>query len=98
VSDTVFVKVLKSPLVPNAFSPNGDGINDTWRIQYLESYPGASIEVFNRYGQKVFISTGYDVEWDGYFNGSLLPIGTYYYIINPKNGRKTITGSVSIIR
>ena len=98
VSDTVFVKVLKSPLIPNAFSPNGDGINDTWRIQYLESYPGASIEVFNRYGQKVFVSTGYDVEWDGYFNGSLLPIGTYYYIINPKNGRKTITGSVTIIR
>jgi gliding motility-associated-like protein len=98
VSDTVFVKVLKSPLVPNVFSPNGDGINDTWRIQYLESYPGAIIEVFNRYGQKVFVSTGYDVEWDGYFNGTLLPVGTYYYIINPKNGRKTITGSVSIIR
>lgn len=98
VSDTVFIKVLKSPLVPNAFSPNGDGINDTWRIQYLESYPGASIEVFNRYGQKVFESTGYDVEWDGFYKGSLLPVGTYYYIINPKNGRKTLTGSVSIIR
>lgn len=98
VSDTVFIKVLKSPLVPNAFSPNGDGINDTWRIQYLESYPGATIEVFNRYGQKVFESTGYTTEWDGFFKGSLLPIGTYYYIINPRNGRKTITGSVTIIR
>ena len=98
VSDTVFVKVLKSPLVPNAFSPNGDGINDTWRIQYLESYPGATIEVFNRYGQKVFESTGYTTEWDGFFNGSPLPVGTYYYIINPRNGRKTITGSVTIIR
>lgn len=98
VSDTVFIKVLKSPLVPNAFSPNGDGINDTWRILYLESYPGATIEVFNRYGQKVFESTGYTTEWDGYFNGTLLPIGTYYYIINPRNGRKTITGAVTIIR
>lgn len=98
VSDTTFIKVLKSPLVPNSFSPNGDGINDTWRIQYLESYPGASIEVFNRYGQKVFESIGYDVEWDGYFKGSLLPVGTYYYIINPKNGRKTLSGSVTIIR
>jgi gliding motility-associated-like protein len=98
VSDTVFIKVLKSPLVPNAFSPNGDGINDTWRIQYLESYPGATIEVFNRYGQKVFESTGYTTEWDGYFNGSLLPVGTYYYIINPRNGRKTIAGSVTIVR
>lgn len=98
VSDTAFIKVLKSPLVPNAFSPNGDGINDTWRIQYLESYPGASIEVFNRNGQKVFESTGYNVEWDGYFKGALLPVGTYYYIINPKNGRKTLSGSVTIIR
>jgi gliding motility-associated-like protein len=98
VSDTVFIKVLKSPLVPNAFSPNGDGINDTWRIQYLESYPGATIEVFNRYGQKVFESAGYATEWDGFFNGSVLPIGTYYYIINPRNGRKIITGSVTIIR
>lgn len=98
VSDTVFIKVLKSPVVPNAFSPNGDGINDTWRILYLESYPGATIEVFNRYGQKVFESTGYSTEWDGYFNGKILPIGTYYYIINPRNGRKTLTGSVSIIR
>ena len=98
VSDTVFIKVLKSPLVPNAFSPNGDGINDTWRILYLDSYPGATIEVFKRYGQKVFESTGYTTEWDGYLNGSLLPIGTYYYIINPRNGRKIITGAVTIIR
>jgi gliding motility-associated-like protein len=65
VSDEIFIKVLRSPEVPNAFSPNGDGINDTWRIKYLESYPGATVEVFNRYGQRVFYSTGYDVEWDG---------------------------------
>ena len=98
VTDTIFIKVLRSPEVPNVFSPNGDGINDTWHIKYLESYPGATIEVFNRYGQKVFNSTGYDVEWDGNLNGKALPIGTYYYIINPKNGRKLINGSVTIIK
>ena len=98
VNDTIFIKVLKSPEVPNAFSPNGDGINDTWRIKYLESYPGATVEVFNRYGQKVFNSAGYDVEWDGNVNGKPLPVGTYYYIINPKNNRKIISGSVTIIK
>ncbi len=98
VTDTIFIKVLFAPLVPNAFSPNGDGINDTWKILYLESYPGATIDIFNRYGQKVFSSTGYNSEWDGKFNGSPLPIGTYYYIINPKNGRALINGSVTIIK
>ena len=80
------------------FSPNGDGINDTWKIQYLESYPGATIDVFNRYGQKVFSSLGYNKEWDGTFKGNPLPVGTYYYIINPKNGRALINGSITIIK
>ena len=97
VSDTLFVKVLKSPMIPNAFSPNGDGINDTWIIQYLESYPGTTVDVFNRYGQKVFSSIGYTTPWDGRYNGKILPVGTYYYVINPKNGRAIMSGSVTII-
>jgi len=98
VTDTIFIRVLKGPEVPNAFSPNGDGINDTWRIKYLDGYPGATIDVYNRYGQIVFRSLGYDVEWNGTRNGNPLPVGTYYYIINPKNGRQIITGSVTIIK
>ncbi|MFX8964974.1 gliding motility-associated C-terminal domain-containing protein, partial [Acinetobacter baumannii] len=91
-------KVLKEPSIPNAFSPNGDGINDTWIIKYLESYPGATVDVFNRYGQSVFHSEGYSMNWDGTFKGQALPIGTYYYIVDPKNGRKKMQGSVTIIR
>ena len=98
VSDDVFIKVLKSPVVPNAFSPNGDGINDTWKIRYLESYPGASVQVYDRYGELVFNSINYTKDWDGTYNGKALPIGTYYYIIDPKNGRQKISGSVTIIR
>lgn len=98
VSDTILIKVLKSPEIPNAFSPNGDGINDTWDIKYLESYPGATVDVFNRYGQIVFRSFGYNRPWDGRSNGQVLPIGTYYYIINPKNGKPIYTGSITIIR
>jgi gliding motility-associated-like protein len=97
-SDQVFVKVLKNPSIPNAFSPNRDGVHDRWEILYLDSYPGATVEVFNRYGQKVFESKGYAKPWDGTLNGKELPIGTYYYLIDPKNGRKAISGFVDIIR
>ncbi len=97
-SDTVFVKLLRKPIIPNAFSPNGDGINDRWEIRYLTNYPNCEIKVFDRNGQPVFSSIGYNIPWDGTINGNPVPIGTYYYIINPKNGRATMSGSVTIIR
>ena len=98
VNDSIFITVLKSPIIPNTFSPNGDGINDTWKIKYLDSYPGATVDVYNRYGQPVFHSNGYSKEWDGTTNGKALPIGTYYYVINPKNGKPIFSGSITIIR
>ena len=97
-ADQVMVKVLKQIKVPNAFSPNGDGINDTWFIQYLESYPDCTVDVYNRYGQSVFHSAGYARQWDGKTNGQPLPAGTYYWIINPRSGRSPVNGSVTIIR
>jgi gliding motility-associated-like protein len=97
-TDEVLVKVLKTPTIPNVFTPNGDGVNDKWVIEYLESYPGATVEVFNRYGSLVYRSTGYTKAWDGKFSGKDMPAGTYYYIINPKNGRKQISGFVDIVR
>ena len=97
-TDTVSVKVLKMPVIPNVFSPNGDGVNDRWVIRYLESYPGAVVQIFNAYGQMVFESTGYAKAWDGTFHSKPLPAATYYYIINPKNGRQQISGFVDIVR
>jgi gliding motility-associated-like protein len=85
-------------LVPNAFSPNGDGINDTWVITNLSAYPGATVDVFNRYGQVVFHSDNVNKNWDGTFNGSPLPMGTYYYIIDPKNNEGKIAGSVTLFK
>jgi gliding motility-associated-like protein len=96
--DDVVVKVLKSPSIPNVFSPNGDGVNDVWVIRYLETYPGNSVQVFNRYGQQVFVSNGYAKPWDGTLKGSPLPAGVYYYIIDPKHGRNAYKGSVTILR
>jgi gliding motility-associated-like protein len=97
-TDTVAVKVLKQPMIPNAFSPNNDGINDVWNIKYLNTYANASIEVYNRYGSLVFRSIGYNKPWDGNYNGMPLPVGVYYYIIDPKNGRQKMSGSVTILR
>ena len=97
-TDEVTVKVLKTPNIPNTFSPNGDGIHDKWEIKYLNTYPGCTVEIYNRYGQLVFQSTGYNSPWDGTFKDKPLPAGTYYYIINPKNGRKQMSGFVDIIR
>jgi len=91
------VKVLKYVKVPNAFSPNGDGIHDTWIITSLSDYPGCEVEVFNRYGQLVYRSVGYGTPWDGKFNGTKLPVGTYYWVIKPHNGRQPISGYVAII-
>ncbi|HEY1023484.1 MAG TPA: gliding motility-associated C-terminal domain-containing protein, partial [Flavisolibacter sp.] len=97
-SDNVFVKVLKMPSIPNVFTPNGDGINDRWEIKYLETYPGATVEIYNRYGQLLFRSQGYSQAWDGRYNGKPVPAGTYYYIVDPKNNRKQIAGFVDVIR
>lgn len=97
-TDEVLVKVLKMPTIPNAFSPNGDGIHDKWEIAFLDSYPGVTVEIYNRYGQIIYKSIGYDKPWDGRYNGNPVPVGTYYYLINPKNGRKQISGFVDVIR
>ncbi|HEY8690220.1 MAG TPA: PKD domain-containing protein [Chitinophagaceae bacterium] len=97
-SDQVFVKVLKFPNVPNTFTPNNDGINDTWVIDHLADYPNVRVQVFNRYGQLVFESKGYTKPWDGTMNGKSLPFGTYYYVIEPGNGRNPVTGYVTLIK
>ena len=98
-TDQVDVKVLKNPLIPNTFSPNKDGVNDKWTIEYLKDYPFAKVQVFTRTGQLVFETrSGYQQPWDGTFKGKALPVDTYYYIIEPASGRAPVTGYVTIIR
>jgi len=69
-----------------------------WNIPSLASYPDCSVDIFNRYGKVIFHSTGYSTPWQGTYNGSLLPTGVYYYIIDPKNGKNRYTGYVTIIK
>ncbi|HZY38032.1 MAG TPA: gliding motility-associated C-terminal domain-containing protein [Mucilaginibacter sp.] len=97
-TSSVFVRVYKKITIPNAFSPNNDGINDFWNIDALVTYPESITQVFDRYGQQVFQSTGYARPWDGTNNGKPLPAGTYYYIIDLKNGQPKLSGWVLIVR
>jgi len=81
--DEVFIRVYKTPRIPNVFSPNGDGINDEWVIGELDNYPDARLEVYNRYGQKVWENRkGSLIRWNGRMGmGAMVPVGTYYYLL-----------------
>ncbi|MFL2569558.1 MAG: gliding motility-associated C-terminal domain-containing protein [Flavobacteriales bacterium] len=83
------------------FSPNGDGYNDTWEISYLNQYESSKIEIFNRWGASLWSSSYPSIEnWDGKYNGSDLPVGTYYYIItfDSSLNKEPLTGPVTIVR
>jgi gliding motility-associated-like protein len=85
-------------MVSNLFTPNGDGINDTWYIEGIENFPGNGVFVYNIYGNKVFEKKGYNNDWKGTYNGADLPEGTYYYILKFDDESKVIKGSLDILR
>jgi len=80
VINTVTTEV--NTLIPNAISPNGDGKNDVWKLDFIDLLnPEASIQIFNRWGQTIYESVGYSSPWDGTYNGEPVPESTYYYVI-----------------
>ena len=99
-SDTVYVELLPDITFPNGFSPNGDGINDTWQLDLMTDFPECVIEVYNRWGQQLFISVGDVQQFDGTHKSQELPVGTYYYIIvlNHPEYPDAFTGPVTIMR
>ncbi|TCC94020.1 gliding motility-associated C-terminal domain-containing protein [Pedobacter frigiditerrae] len=82
----------------NSITPNGDGINDVWEIKGAQSYPDGDFSVFNRNGNRVFYSKGYSKPFDGLNKGNILPVGTYYYIIDLKTDCGNMSGSLTILR
>ena len=102
VTSSVTVTVGSPIGVPNSFTPNGDNINDLWTIDGIAAFPGAKVEVFNRWGQLVHRSLGYSQPWDGTGrSGKPLTPGNYYYVIELNDVDLPIapeTGHVAIIR
>ncbi len=97
-TDVYPVKVnILIPTPPNAFSPNGDGVHDTWQFPALSVYPQCRVDIFDRYGRLLFHSIGYEKPWDGKFNGQPLPVGTYYYVIKPSDKLGTMSGSITLL-
>lgn len=97
-TDQLTVKIQKPVKVPNAFTPNNDGINDTWVLGNLPDYANATVEIYNRYGQVVYRANAQSRPWDGTYKGAPLPVATYYYIIDLRNDTAPMKGSVTIIR
>jgi gliding motility-associated-like protein len=88
-------------LIPNVISPNGDGKNDYWRLDFIDVYfKNAEIEIFNRWGESIFRSTGYSNAWDGTYRGEPLPVGAYYYTMDLKDPNKPgiIKGNITILK
>ena len=96
--DSIYVVVGVIPY--DAISPNSDGMNDVWEILDIENYPSATIKIFNRWGEVVHQCLGGSayIAWDGIFEGELLPVGTYYYVIDLNNNEEPQTGPITIIR
>lgn len=90
--------------IPNAFSPNNDGINDFWVIRGIEGYPNNKVRIYNRWNNRVFEMKGYRNGWNGnnqmqiYFGDGRLPESTYFYVLDLGDGSKPRTGFVFIKR
>jgi gliding motility-associated-like protein len=82
---------------PRAFTPNGDGQNDIWIINNIDVYESCAIRIFNRQGRNVYEAPQYNNDWDGFFNGTELPEGAYYYILTCGTS-EVHTGDITLIR
>lgn len=98
ITDEVKISVYERVIIPTGFTPNNDGKNDLWEIPSLATYPGSILTVFNRNGTEIFKTISYARAWDGTNKGKSLPFGTYYYVIDLKDGTPPLSGWVSLIR
>ena len=95
---TVTVEPRNDIIITDLYTPNQDGVNDTWVIEFLQNVEPYTLQVFTRGGLEVFYSENYMNDWDGthYKNGKKLPDGTYYYLIRTQT--RNYTGAVTIKR
>lgn len=98
--DTVRVNVIPDDdlVFYSAFTPNSDGDNDFFYIGNIGKYPDNILKIYNRYGQVIYTSAGYNNDWNGEYQGNKLPTGTYFYILYTNTEKGNYKGSVTILR
>ncbi len=96
--DELLVQVVDKLYIPNAFTPDGDGINDVWLVPYFNSLTDIDVKIFNRYGQLVFHTVKENKPWDGKFNGQMQQSGAYVYVVESKGNNIKATGTLILIR
>lgn len=92
--DQVTVTVFSE--IPTGFTPGNDGANDVWNIPNVTE--NTEVLIYNRWGNKIFESVGYQEPWDGTYENKDLPMGTFYYVIDFRDGTDPINGTVTLIR
>jgi gliding motility-associated-like protein len=85
-------------IITNTFSPNGDGLNDTWGVPGIRFYEGARISVYDRGGVRLFYTESPDEGWDGTFNGKQLPVSSYFWTIEIGETGEMRRGMLNLIR
>ena len=98
-SDTIWIVdgEKKEIELVTVFTPNGDGYNDYFVIRNVQNYQPVKLSIYNRWGDELYSSSNYQNNWDGTYKGKHLPEGSYYYILETKDG-KVYKGAVNIFR
>jgi gliding motility-associated-like protein len=94
----VTCKEVKDFEIFNAVSPNGDGLNDVFKIEGVHKYPNNRLQIYNRWGALVYDATKYNNDWDGSWNNYILPDGTYFYVLDLGNGSSAYSGYLELHR
>jgi gliding motility-associated-like protein len=100
VTDSITLKEPEAIKLPNGFTPNGDGFNDSYVIKGIQGYPGNKVNIFNRWGNLVYSTQDYQNNWGGVSNdGNLLPDGTYFIVVDlNKEGTENVKNYIDLRR
>jgi gliding motility-associated-like protein len=98
-SDTIILTKgeIKKPEMVNVITPNGDGFNDLFVIKNIASIKPCKLAIYNRWGDELFSTSDYQNNWDGTYKGKKLPEGTYYYVLETRDG-KVYKGAVNVLK
>ena len=102
IEDAILVDTMSQVYMPNAFTPNGDGLNDEFKpLGYGYSDLDYTLQIFNRWGEKIFESNDFNEGWNGSFRNQLCSQGIYVYRLAVKlasNETKYMEGKLTLIR